>query len=494
MSSGILSRKAGNKVCQSARLAPYTELFPAITSLSAARIDVINPATGERIAHVPAMTREEVDHAIDAAQAAFGPWSGITAASRAKIIRRWFDLICDHRDALASVLTLEQGKPLAEARSEIMYAAGFVEWFAEQAKRTNGETIPTPASDLRLFTIKQPVGVVGAITPWNFPAAMITRKAAPALAAGCTMVLKPASATPLTALALCHLARQAGVPAGVLECVTGSAQVISKSLTDSPLVRKISFTGSTEIGRQLMAACSDTIKKVSLELGGNAPFIVFNDADLDLAVAGAMASKFRNAGQTCVSSNRFFVQAGILEAFTERLTQAVESLVIGDGQLPGTAIGPLIDSSAVQAAKALLKEATEAGATIRSQASVLVEGANFFAPTLLTGVTDDMRVSREEIFAPIVAIASFETEREVIDRANATESGLAAYLFTRDIARACRVSEQLQCGMIGINTGSISTEVAPFGGIKQSGIGREGAQCGIDEYLEIKYMCLGGMN
>jgi succinate-semialdehyde dehydrogenase/glutarate-semialdehyde dehydrogenase len=440
------------------------------------------------------MTREEVDHAIDAAQAAFGPWSGITAASRAKIIRRWFDLICDHRDALASVLTLEQGKPLAEARSEIMYAAGFVEWFAEQAKRTNGETIPTPASDLRLFTIKQPVGVVGAITPWNFPAAMITRKAAPALAAGCTMVLKPASATPLTALALCHLARQAGVPAGVLECVTGSAQVISKSLTDSPLVRKISFTGSTEIGRQLMAACSDTIKKVSLELGGNAPFIVFNDADLDLAVAGAMASKFRNAGQTCVSSNRFFVQAGILEAFTERLTQAVESLVIGDGQLPGTAIGPLIDSSAVQAAKALLKEATEAGATIRSQASVLVEGANFFAPTLLTGVTDDMRVSREEIFAPIVAIASFETEREVIDRANATESGLAAYLFTRDIARACRVSEQLQCGMIGINTGSISTEVAPFGGIKQSGIGREGAQCGIDEYLEIKYMCLGGMN
>jgi len=452
-------------------------------------IEVNNPATGDIIASVPAMSALDTTNAIKSAQTAFNGWRQLAARERTALLRRWFDLIVAHADDLALLMTAEQGKPLAEARGEALYAASFVEWFAEEAKRVYGETIPAPATSKRIVVIKQPVGVCAAITPWNFPAAMITRKAAPALAAGCTMIVKPAEQTPLTALALGWLAMQAGIPPGVFQVITGDAHEIGGVLTSSHVVRKLSFTGSTEVGRILMAQSAPTIKKLSLELGGNAPFIVFDDADINAAVEGALASKYRNAGQTCVCSNRIYVQSGIYEAFASRFAERVATLKVGDGQQPDVTIGPLIDDSAVSKVEEHIADALEKGATLVTGGKRHALGGTFFEPTILTGATQQMKVAREETFGPVAPLFRFTTEDEVIAMANDTEFGLAAYFYTENVRRTWRVTEALEYGMVGHNTGLISNEVAPFGGVKQSGLGREGSHHGIDEYLEIKYLC-----
>jgi succinate-semialdehyde dehydrogenase/glutarate-semialdehyde dehydrogenase len=460
---------------------------------SGARIDVRNPATGDLVGTVPSFGAVETRRAIDAAQAAFHPWRAKTAAERAKILRRWFELMMENQEDLARLMTLEQGKPLAEARGEIAYAASFIEWFAEEARRVYGEVIPSPLPDRRLIVLKQPVGVCAAITPWNFPAAMITRKVAPALAAGCTMVVKPAEQTPLSALALAWLGQQAGIPSGVLNIVTGEPVAIGGELTSNPKVLKLSFTGSTEVGRLLMAQCAPTIKKMSLELGGNAPFIVFDDADIDAAVAGAMLSKYRNTGQTCVCTNRFLVQEGVVGEFARKLAVAVAGLKVGSGFEEGVTQGPLIDGAGLAKVEELLADAVAQGAQVLCGGKRHVRGGTFFEPTVLTGATPAMRLAREEIFGPVAPIFSFRDEAEAVRLANDTEFGLAAYFYSRDIARAWRVGEALDYGMVGINSGMISNEVAPFGGVKQSGLGREGSRHGIEEYLEIKYLAMAGL-
>ncbi|ALR77952.1 NADP-dependent succinate-semialdehyde dehydrogenase [[Enterobacter] lignolyticus] len=452
---------------------------------------VVNPANGQRLGSVPKMGAEETREAIDAANRALPAWRALTAKARATVLRRWFDLMMENQEDLARLMTLEQGKPLAEARGEISYAASFIEWFAEEGKRIYGDTIPGHQADKRLIVIKQPIGVTAAITPWNFPSAMITRKAGPALAAGCTMVLKPASQTPYSALALAHLAQRAGIPDGVLNVVTGSAGAIGDELTHNPIVRKLSFTGSTEIGRLLMAQCAKDIKKVSLELGGNAPFIVFDDADLDSAVEGALASKFRNAGQTCVCANRLYVQDGVYDRFAEKLQQAVAKLQLGDGLQPGVTTGPLIDEKAVAKVQEHISDALEKGAQVVAGGQAHALGGNFFQPTILVNVPANARVAKEETFGPLAPLFRFHDEAEVIALANDTEFGLAAYFYARDLSRVFRVGEALEYGIVGINTGIISNEVAPFGGIKASGLGREGSKYGIEDYLEIKYMCIG---
>ncbi len=460
-------------------------------ALSGEVITVTNPANDQRLGCVPKMGAEETHEAIDAANRALPAWRALTAKERAAILRRWFDLIMANQDDLARLMTLEQGKPLAEAKGEIGYAASFIEWFAEEGKRVYGDTIPGHQADKRLIVIKQPIGVTAAITPWNFPAAMITRKAGPALAAGCTMVLKPASQTPFSALALAELAQRAGIPDGVFSVVTGSAGAVGNALTSNPLVRKLSFTGSTEIGRQLMAQCAQDIKKVSLELGGNAPFIVFDDADLDKAVEGALASKFRNAGQTCVCANRLYVQEGVYDRFAEKLQQAVEKLQLGDGLQSGVTTGPLIDDKAVAKVQEHIADALAKGARIMTGGKVHELGGNFFQPTILLDVPDSAKVAKEETFGPLAPLFRFKDEADVIRQANDTEFGLAAYFYARDLSRVFRVGEALEYGIVGINTGLISNEVAPFGGVKASGLGREGSKYGIDDYLEIKYMCIG---
>ena len=454
-------------------------------------ISVTNPANGEKLGSVPKMGADETREAIEAANRALPAWRALTAKERANILRRWFNLIVEHQDDLARMMTQEQGKPLTEAKGEINYAASFIEWFAEEAKRVYGDTIPGHQADKRLIVIKQPIGVTAAITPWNFPAAMITRKAGPALAAGCTMVLKPASQTPFSALALAELANRAGVPAGVFNVVTGSASDVGGELTGNPLVRKLSFTGSTEIGRQLMEQCAKDIKKVSLELGGNAPFIVFDDADLDKAVEGALASKFRNAGQTCVCANRLYVQDGVYDRFAEKLKQAVEKLHIGDGMQPGVTTGPMIDEKAVAKVEEHIADALEKGGRIITGGKPHELGGNFFQPTIMVDVPKSAKVAKEETFGPLAPLFRFKDEEDVVAQANDTEFGLAAYFYARDLSRVFRVGEALEYGIVGINTGIISNEVAPFGGIKASGLGREGSKYGIEDYLEIKYMCIG---
>ena len=454
-------------------------------------LGVTNPANGQQLGRVPKMGAEETREAIDAAARALPAWRALTARERATILRRWFDLMMEHQDDLARLMTLEQGKPLAEAKGEIGYAASFIEWFAEEGKRIYGDTIPGHQADKRLLVIKQPIGVTAAITPWNFPSAMITRKAGPALAAGCTMVLKPASQTPFSALALAELANRAGIPEGVFNVVTGSASEVGGELTGNPLVRKLSFTGSTEIGRQLMEQCAKDIKKVSLELGGNAPFIVFDDADLDKAVEGALASKFRNAGQTCVCANRLYVQDSVYDRFAEKLQQAVSKLQIGDGLQPNVTIGPLIDEKAIAKVQEHIADALGKGARVVTGGKVHELGGNFFQPTILVDVPGDAKVAKEETFGPLAPLFRFKDEADVIAQANDTEFGLAAYFYARDLGRVFRVGEALEYGIIGINTGLISTEVAPFGGVKSSGLGREGSKYGIEDYLEIKYMCIG---
>ncbi|WP_028693243.1 NADP-dependent succinate-semialdehyde dehydrogenase [Pseudomonas cremoricolorata] len=451
-------------------------------------INVTNPATGEVIGTVPKMGTAETRRAIEAADKALPAWRALTAKERSTKLRRWFELMIEHQDDLARLMTTEQGKPLAEAKGEIAYAASFIEWFAEEAKRVYGDTIPGHQPDKRLIVIKQPIGVTAAITPWNFPAAMITRKAGPALAAGCTMVVKPASQTPYSALALVELATRAGIPEGVLSVVTGSAGEVGGELTGNSLVRKLSFTGSTEIGRQLMQECAKDIKKVSLELGGNAPFIVFDDADLDKAVEGAIISKYRNNGQTCVCANRIYVQDGVYDAFAEKLKAAVAKLKIGNGLEEGTTTGPLIDNKAVAKVQEHIEDAVSKGAKVLSGGK-LIEG-NFFEPTILVDVPKTAAVAKEETFGPLAPLFRFKDEAEVIAMSNDTEFGLASYFYARDMSRVFRVAEALEYGMVGINTGLISNEVAPFGGIKASGLGREGSKYGIEDYLEIKYLCI----
>ena len=455
---------------------------------------VTNPASGEVIGSVPRLGAEQTQRAIAAAERARSRWAALTAYDRSEILQRWYLLMLEHEQELARILTLEQGKPLAEAVGEIRYAASFIQWYAEEAKRLDGEIIPSPRQNARILVIRQPVGVVAAITPWNFPSAMITRKCAPALAAGCSFIIKPAPETPFSALALAVLAEEAGVPAGVFNVVTGDARAIGATLTQSPVVTKLSFTGSTAIGKLLMQQCSDTVKKVSLELGGNAPFIVFDDADLDAAVDGALVSKFRNAGQTCVCTNRFLVQSGIHDRFVARLREAVAALKVGDGFATGVNQGPLINQQAVEKVEAHVSDALMKGAQLELGGERHPAGANFYCPTLLTGIDSSMRVVQEETFGPLAAVQRFDAEEEAVAAANATEYGLAAYLYTRDLGRAWRVGEALEYGMVGINEGLISTAAAPFGGIKQSGLGREGSHHGIDDYVEIKYMMMGGLD
>ncbi len=456
--------------------------------------DVTNPANGEVVAAVPDLGVEETRQAIEAANAAFGEWSALTAKARSKILRTWFDLQIENKEDLAVIMTTEMGKPLAEARGEVEYAASFIEFYAEEAKRVTGETIPTHKTDSRIVVIKQPVGVVAAITPWNFPAAMITRKVGPALAAGCTVVCKPAGATPLTALALAALGERAGIPAGVINVVTGRrSSAIGGELTSNPLVRLVTFTGSTEIGKVLMAQAASTIKKVDLELGGNAPFIVFDDADLDAAVQGAMASKYRNAGQTCVCANRILVQDGVYDAFAEKLAAAVSQLKVGNGMDDGVTQGPLINEEGIEKVEEHVADAVEQGAKIVIGGKRSELGGTFYEPTVLTGVTTDMKVTNEETFGPVAPLFRFKTDDEAIQMANDTQFGLAAYFYSRDLGRCWRVGEALEYGMVGINEGIISTEVAPFGGVKESGLGREGSSHGIDEFVEMKYMLMGGI-
>ncbi|WP_025596787.1 NADP-dependent succinate-semialdehyde dehydrogenase [Burkholderia sp. WSM2230] len=458
-----------------------------------ASFEVVNPATGEPIATVPRMGTAETRRAIGAANAASPAWRASTAKQRAAILRKWHDLMLENADDLALILTTEQGKPLAEAKGEIQYAASFLEWFAEEGKRVNGDTIPTPASDKRIVVTKEPVGVCAAITPWNFPAAMITRKVGPALAAGCPIIVKPAEATPLSALALAVLAERAGVPRGVFNVVTGEPKAIGAEMTGNPIVRKLSFTGSTPVGRLLMAQCAPTVKKVSLELGGNAPFIVFDDADLDAAVAGAIASKYRNSGQTCVCTNRFYVHDKVYDAFAEKLRAAVEQLKVGRGTEAGVTQGPLINEAAVLKVESHIEDALAKGARVLTGGKRHALGHGFFQPTVLADVTPDMKVARDETFGPLAPLFRFSSDEEVIQLANDTEFGLASYFYSRDIGRVWRVAEALEYGMVGINTGLISNEVAPFGGVKQSGLGREGSHYGIDDYVVIKYMCVGGI-
>ncbi|WP_257755404.1 NADP-dependent succinate-semialdehyde dehydrogenase [Burkholderia glumae] len=456
-----------------------------------ATFEVRNPATGELIGTAPLAGAAETRRAIEAANAAWPAWRKRTAKERAAILRQWYELMLAHADDLALILTTEQGKPLAEAKGEIQYAASFIEWFAEEGKRVYGDTIPTPAGDRRIVVVKEPVGVCAAITPWNFPAAMITRKVGPALAAGCPIVVKPAEATPFSALALAVLAERAGVPAGVFSVVTGEPKAIGGELTGNPTVRKLSFTGSTPIGRLLMAQCAPTVKKVSLELGGNAPFIVFDDADLDAAVAGAIASKYRNSGQTCVCTNRFYVHDKVYDAFADKLRAAVEQLKVGRSTEAGVVQGPLINEAAVLKVEAHIEDALAKGARVATGGKRHALGHGFFEPTVLTGVTPAMRVAKEETFGPLAPLFRFASDDEVVALANDTEFGLAAYFYSRDIGRVWRVAEALEYGMVGINTGLISNEVAPFGGVKQSGMGREGSHYGIDDYVVIKYLCLG---
>jgi succinate-semialdehyde dehydrogenase/glutarate-semialdehyde dehydrogenase len=458
---------------------------------SGAVIEVTDPATGERLGSVPKMGAVETRRAIDAAAAAMPAWAARTAAERAKILRRWFELILEEKDVLAELLTREQGKSLTEAAGEIVYAASFIEWFAEEGKRAYGEVTPPHSADKRIISLRQPIGVVGAITPWNFPAAMITRKVGPALAAGCPVVLKPASQTPFTALALAALAERAGLPKGLLNVLTGESKGIGGELTSNPVVRKISFTGSTEVGRTLMRQSADTIKKMSLELGGNAPFLVFDDADIDKAVAGAIVSKYRNTGQTCVCTNRFYVQAPVYDAFVAKLTAAAAALKVGRGLESGVQIGPLIDMAAVEKVEHHIADATSKGARLLTGGHRHALGGQFFEPTVLADVTPDMLICHEETFGPVAPVVKFETEDEAIRLANASEFGLASYFYARDVGRVWRVAEALEAGMVGVNTGLISTEVAPFGGVKQSGLGREGSRHGLDDYMEIKYICLG---
>ena len=459
----------------------------------AGRIEVRNPATGDLVASVPRLGAAETRAAIEAADKAWAPWRARTAKERAAILRKWFELLMANQEDLARIMTAEQGKPLAEARGEIAYAASFIEWFAEEGKRIYGDTIPAPVANQRIVVTKEPIGVCAAITPWNFPAAMITRKAAPALAVGCTMVVKPASQTPLTALALAALAERAGVPAGVLSVITGSAGDIGGEMTSNPLVRKLTFTGSTEIGRVLMQQSAGTIKKVSMELGGNAPFIVFDDADLDAAVEGAILSKYRNAGQTCVCANRLYIQAGVYDAFAEKLAKAVAALPVGDGTAEGVRIGPLIDGKAVAKVEEHIADATAKGAKVVLGGKRHALGRSFFEPTIITNVDKSMLVAREETFGPLAPLFKFADENEVVALANATEFGLASYFYARDLGRVWRVAERLEYGMVGINTGLISNEVAPFGGVKQSGVGREGSHYGVEDYLVVKYMCMAGL-
>lgn len=456
-------------------------------------IAVNDPATGETLGAVPDVDAATTAAAIAAADAALPAWRELTAGERSRILRRWFELIMANQQDLAMILTREQGKPLAEAKGEIGYAAAFIEWFAEEAKRVYGETIPSPRADARIVVIQQAVGVVAAITPWNFPAAMITRKAAPALAAGCTMVLKPATQTPLTALALAELAHRAGVPKGVFNVVTGSSRVIGGVLTNSPVVRKLSFTGSTEVGKILMAQCAPTMKKLSMELGGNAPFIVFADADLDAAVAGAIVSKYRNSGQTCVCVNRLFVAREIAAAFEAKLVAAVAALRVGEGAAAGTTQGPLIDEKAVAKVEEHIADAVAKGGRVIAGGHRHALGHSFFEPTIIAGCTPDMLVAKEETFGPLAPLFVFDTEAEAVAMANDTDVGLAGYFYTRDLSRAWRVAEALEVGMVGINTGLISTEVAPFGGVKESGMGREGSRHGIADYTEIKYIMFAGV-
>ncbi|HLU76813.1 MAG TPA: NAD-dependent succinate-semialdehyde dehydrogenase [Burkholderiales bacterium] len=452
------------------------------------RLSVRNPATGELIATVPNAGAVETRAAIEAANAAWPAWRATTAKQRSDILRKWHALMLQHLEDLAVIMTAEQGKPLIEARGEINYAAAFMEWFAEEAKRVYGETIPATQGNRRIVVLRQPVGVCTAITPWNFPSAMITRKVAPALAAGCTMVVKPASATPLSALALAELAERAGVPKGVFSVVTGEAKPIGEEMTTNPLVRKFSFTGSTETGKLLLKQCAGTVKRTSMELGGNAPFIVFDDADLDAAADGALASKYRNAGQTCVCANRILVQSGVYDAFAEKLAERVRKMKIGNGMEPGVNIGPLIDEATVAKAEDHIADALSKGARVVHGGKRHALGGLFFEPTILADVDTSMKVTREETFAPVAPLFRFDDEAEAVRLANDTEFGLAAYFYTRDLSRAWRVSEALEYGMVGVNAGLISSEVAPFGGVKESGLGREGSHLGIEEYLEVKYV------
>lgn len=457
-----------------------------------ATISVVNPSTGATVGHVPRMGAAETRRAIEAAERALPAWRERSAKDRANALRRWYELIIENQHDLAHIMTQEQGKPLPEALGEITFGASYIEWYAEEAKRVYGDIIPG-ATDKRLLVIKQPVGVCAAITPWNFPSAMITRKAGPALAAGCTMVIKPASQTPFSALALVYLAEQAGIPKGVLSVVTGAATEIAEELTSHPAVRKISFTGSTEIGRQIMEKCAHDIKKVSLELGGNAPFIVFEDADLEAAVEGALASKFRNAGQTCVCANRLYVHDKVYDAFVDKLASAVGALKIGDGFTEGVTLGPLIDGKAVAKVREHIDDALAKGARVVLGAGTHALGGNFFEPTLLVNVPDNARVAREETFGPLAPVFRFFDDAEVIAKANDTEFGLAAYFYTANLSRVFRLGEALEYGIVGVNTGIISSEAAPFGGVKASGVGREGSRYGLEDYLEIKYLCLAGI-
>jgi len=461
---------------------------------SGATFEVINPATGETLGTVPNMGAAETRRAIAAAKNAWSTWRRQPAKERSALLRRWNDLIVANVDDLGKLMTAEQGKPLAEAKGEVLYAASFIEWFAEEAKRVYGDTIPSPWNDRRLVVIKEPIGVCAAITPWNFPAAMITRKAGPALASGCTMVAKPAEATPLSALALAVLAERAGIPAGVFNVLTGEPKEIGGEMTSNPDVRKLTFTGSTEVGRILMKQSADTIKKLSLELGGNAPFVVFDDADLDAAVEGAIASKYRNAGQTCVCANRLIIQSGVYDAFAEKLVAAVKKLKVGNGLEPDVDLGPLIDQSALAKVEDHIQDAVSHGARVLLGGKRHPLGQTFFEPTIVVDVTAKMKVAREETFGPLAPLFRFETDEEAIQLANDTEFGLASYFYSRDIGRIWRAAEGLESGIVGINTGLVSNEVAPFGGVKQSGIGREGSHYGMDEFVEVKYLCFGGLD
>ena len=464
-----------------------------LTADSGATINVTNPASAEILGTIPKMGADETRCAIQGAAAALPAWRAKTAKERSLILRRWFDLMLANQEDLAIIMTAEQGKPLNEARGEIIYAASFIEWFAEEAKRVYGDTIPGHAPDKRIVVIKEPIGVCAAITPWNFPAAMITRKAGPALAAGCTMVVKPATATPFSALALAELGERAGLPAGVFSVITGSAGAIGGEMTANPIVRKLTFTGSTEIGKELMAQCATTVKKVSLELGGNAPFIVFDDADLDAAVEGAIASKYRNTGQTCVCTNRLLVQDGVYDLFAEKLAAAVAKLRVGNGLLGDFQQGPMIDLASVEKIEEHIADAVAKGARVVLGGARHELGGSFFQPTILADVTPQMLVAREETFGPLAPLFRFSSDDEAIHMANDTEFGLASYFYSQDIKRVWKVAEALEYGMVGINTGLVSTEVAPFGGMKQSGIGREGSKYGIEEFIEVKYLCIGGI-